>query len=459
MNPSLHPIDIAIILLYGTAVLALGLFKNRKKAGNSHYLLAGRRITLIPFTASVVATWYGGILGVGEFTYLHGISNWVVLGLPYYIFALIFALFLAEKIREDHFATIPDRLRQYYGETAGLIGAGLITILTTPAPYILSCALLLTYLFDISLFPALLLATGISLIYVYNGGFRSVVRTDVLQFGLMFTGFALLVFICFQNYGGFQALREGLPELHLTWHGGKSKQYILVWFFIALWTFVDPGFYQRCAAAESPVIAKKGILVSIGFWVVFDFLTVSAGLYSRLLLPEGSEAALALPALGLTVLPPVIKGLFFAGLLATIMSTIDSFGFISAITFGRDILWRLKRSGNEVAWVKLGLPFTAAFSLLLAWLLPSVIELWYSLGSVVIPGLLIPFLTTFWQKKPIPAVPAMMILSTALNLAWFLFWFKESKYPLDIEPFYPGLILSILWLLTAGKFPKSARLS
>jgi SSS family solute:Na+ symporter len=215
---------------------------------------------------------------------------------------------------------------------------------------------------------------------------------------------------------------------------------------------VDPGFYQRCAAAESPVIAKKGILVSIGFWVVFDFLTVSAGLYSRLLLPEGSEAALALPALGLTVLPPVIKGLFFAGLLATIMSTIDSFGFISAITFGRDILWRLKKSGNEVAWVKLGLPFTAAFSLLLAWLLPSVIELWYSLGSVVIPGLLIPFLTTFWQKKPIPAVPAMMIFSTALNLAWFLFWFKESKYPLDIEPFYPGLILSILWLLTAGKF-------
>jgi SSS family solute:Na+ symporter len=129
------------------------------------------------------------------------------------------------------------------------------------------------------------------------------------------------------------------------------------------------------------------------------------------------------------------------------------------MTFGRDIVWRMKRSGNEVAWVKLGLPFIAAFSLLFAWLLPSVIELWYSLGSVVIPGLLIPFLTTFWQKKLIPAVPAMMILSTALSFAWFLFWFKENKYPLGIEPFYPGFILSILWLLIPGKnSPKSGEL-
>ncbi|MEE2876454.1 MAG: sodium:solute symporter family protein, partial [Candidatus Neomarinimicrobiota bacterium] len=369
MNGQLHSVDVGIILVYASGLLALGLYRTNQKQNYTDYLLASRRLTLVPFTASLVATWYGGILGVGEFTYLYGISNWVVLGLPYYIFALLFAFFIAGRIRDENFTTIPDRLSHYYGEGAGAIGAGLVAILTTPAPYMLSCALLITFLFNISLLPAILITTVVSLIYIYNGGFRSVIRTDIFQFFLMFIGFSLLVITCFREVGGFHVMKQGLPELHLTWHGGNTTQYILVWFFIALWTFIDPGFYQRCAAAKSPSVAKRGILVSIGFWAIFDFLTLSAGLYSRLLLPEGPEAVLALPSLGLMVLPPITKGLFFTGLLATIMSTIDSFGFISGITIGRDILWRMGKQRDEVAATKIGLLITAVISLLLAWLL------------------------------------------------------------------------------------------
>lgn len=445
MSDELHAVDIAVILLYAGGLLALGLFGARRNQDHTDYLLASRRLTLLPFTASLVATWYGGILGVGEFTYRYGISNWIILGLPYYIFALLFALFIAGRIRHDNFATIPDRLRHHYGETAGVIGAGLVAVLTTPAPYVLSCALLITSIFEIALLPAILLATAVSLVYVYNGGFRSVVRTDILQFMLMFVGFALLVFTCFREVGGLQAMKAGLPPLHLAWHGGNTTQVILVWFFIALWTFVDPGFYQRCAAAESPTVAKRGILTSIGFWVIFDFLTLSAGLYSRLLLPEGSEAAVALPALGLAVLPPIAKGLFFAGLLATIMSTIDSFGFISGITIGRDILWRMGRLKDEVTATKIGLLLMAVMSLLLAWLVPSVVKLWYSLGSVVIPGLLIPFLATFWLKRPLTGVPVMMLLATAVSFSWLVLGLPDGRYPLGLEPFYPGFMVSMVW--------------
>ena len=64
-----------------------------------------------------------------------------------------------------------------------------------------------------------------------------------------------------------------------------SWQMILVWFFIASWTFVDPGFYQRSAAARDPATARRGILISIGLWFVFDLLTTTAGLYAFLHLP------------------------------------------------------------------------------------------------------------------------------------------------------------------------------
>ena len=67
----LHPLDLGIILLYIGGLLYLGLRARHSRSIRAEsYLLGGRRLTLIPFVATLVSTWYGGILGVGEFTYL-----------------------------------------------------------------------------------------------------------------------------------------------------------------------------------------------------------------------------------------------------------------------------------------------------------------------------------------------------------------------------------------------------
>ncbi len=447
MTETLQSIDLFIILLYVVGILIAGLIQRNSKKGESEYLLAGRRLTIIPFTASLVATWYGGILGIGEFTYQYGISNWVVMGLPYYIFASIFAFLFAKKIRQENLFTIPERLRYHYGEGAGYIGAGLVAILSTPAPYILSCAFLVSFLFNITMLSATLISTGISFVYVHFGGFRAVVRTDLIQCVLMYAAFTILVFTCVKNFGGFQEMKMGLPSLHLSWHGGNSFQYMAVWFFVALWTFIDPNFYHRCIAAKSASIAKRGIFISIGFWALFDFLTISAGLYSRLLVPELSVKALSLPMLGLNILPTVAKGIFFAGLLATIMSTIDSLGLISGITIGRDILWRTGKIKSQEKATKVGIIITTLLSLSLLWIFPSIVKIWYSLGSVIIPGLLIPFVATFWIKQPIHNMTAIMLFSTFASLIWFIIGQLTNEYPLGLEPLYPGLAVSLAWLI------------
>ena len=61
-------------------------------------------------------------------------------------------------------------------------------------------------------------------------------------------------------------------------------QFILVWFFIALWTLVDPAFHQRATSAASPEIGKKGILASILFWFLFDMLSIGTAMYALALL-------------------------------------------------------------------------------------------------------------------------------------------------------------------------------
>jgi len=214
-----------------------------------------------------------------------------------------------------------------------------------------------------------------------------------------------------------------------------------------MWTFIDPGFYQRCAAAKSPKVAQKGILISVIFLFVFDSLTLTTGLYAKVLL-TGEQGLFAFPALGQALLPPLFYGLFITGLLATIMSTIDSLGFISAFTFGRDIVDRIKNNNqidNSTSLIRLGLIIMAIIAIILAYSFPSVVKLWYMLGSILVPGLLIPFLLSFtklnlknWQGL------ILLITPVIISILWFILNNTISNFSLKIEPFYPGIFSSIL---------------
>ncbi len=447
----MHWLDLSVLILYVGLLIGFGFYRTKQSGKDpEEFLLAGRKLSLPGFVVTLVATWYGGILGIGENTYSYGIQTWFIFGLPYYIFAILFAFLIAGRINETKFISIPDQFHGRFGKTAGVVSALYILFLASPAPYILSIGILLQFTTGLSFGLSLLMATGLSLSYIWIGGFKAVVRTDGLQFGFMFVGFLLLLIFSMKSSGPISELV--LPVSHLNITGGASIQYIVVWFFIALWTFVDPGFYQRCAAAKSPQTAKKGILISIGFWFIFDMLTLSTGLYAKALLTAG-DPLFAYPRLGAMVLPPLAYGIFITGLLATIMSTIDSLGLISAITFGRDILWRiqsptstdkLKWNNESTIFVRKGLIITAFIALILAFSIPSVVKLWYGLGSILVPGLVLPFLISFKNNRPKENILLMMVSPVLVSIFWILLGKLLNGYPFGLEPFYPGILTSVL---------------
>src|SRR5690349_1935243 len=125
--------DYAVIALYFIAVLVIGFRTKSDDKSNIDYLVAGRTLTLPAFVATLVATFYGGILGVGEFTYRFGISSWFLNAFPYYFFIALFALFLAKRIRKSQLYTIPDKLELIYGRKVSILGAIFIFFLVTPA--------------------------------------------------------------------------------------------------------------------------------------------------------------------------------------------------------------------------------------------------------------------------------------------------------------------------------------
>lgn len=468
MTISFAPGDYAVVLLYFCAVLWVGFRMSRGSSETAEFLLAGRSLTTPVFVMTLVSTWYGGILGVGEFSYRYGISNWVIQGAPYYVFAALFAFLLAKKVRATNFVSIPDKLQDAYGRPTALLGAFLTFLLMTPAPYMLMIAVMLQLVTGWSLLLCLLLGTLATTVYLYVGGFRSDVNTDILEFFLMFLGIAVILPFSYRMFGGFDFIVKNVPPDHLTWNGGNSIQFVIVWFFIALWTLVDPSFHQRCYAAKTPEVAQKGILYSIIFWVIFDAMTATAGLYARAAIPNLAQPVLAYPMLAEKVLPPVAKGFFYVGMLATIMSTLNTLAFVSATTLGRDMVWRIRRRLSDVGhgaagpeeaqWTKVGLILSGVLSIALALAIPSVIKLWYTVGTVIIPGLLVPLVTAYFRRltvRPGFALASMaagwMTSTIWLVIGWTQQMGDSSVYPFGIEPMYPGLAVSVLlWLAGIG---------
>src|SRR6056297_3134892 len=276
--------DIAVIIGYIGIVLFIGFYIARKKdkhTSTEEFILAGRKVTLPLFVGTLVATWYGNILGIGEIIYDGGIVAWISFGLPYYFAASLFGIFIAKKIRTANTTTIPEQISNHYGNKAGFISSIIILLITIPAAYILMLGVILQMFISISLVNAVILGAVISLAYLFTGGFNADVLTNSAQFVVMYLGFGALLFFSIENLGSIPFMMDSLPDKHLTILGGNTWQYVLTWYIIAFQTFVDPSFHQRCAAAKTPKTAQRGIFISIMFWMVFDFLTLFTGLYAK----------------------------------------------------------------------------------------------------------------------------------------------------------------------------------
>jgi len=447
-------IDWIILTAYMIFLMIIAFRLSRvKKADDESYLLDGRRLTLPSFVATTVSTWYGGILGVGEYTYKHGVSNWIVFGVPYYLAALIFALFIAERARRSKLLSIPDQLEQAYGGKAAVCGALYVFVMTVPAVYVLIMGILIQLMLGWSLVIGVTVATIISTGYVLIGGFRSVIKTDYLQFSLMFLAFILMVSILFMQQGGLSFLKASLPDTHFDWRGGATAGYVFSWYFIALSALVEPAFYQRCYAARTPQIAKRGLLISILFWMLFDFLTTSTGMYARAVLGEGIRGVDAFPLLADHVLPMGIKGLFIVGLLTTIMSTVDSYSFLAASTLGRDVLWRIRSIQMRIGQVGItrwGLVASGVLAIGIALATESVVDIWHRLGSLGTPGLLLPLALSFNSRlryRPRWVMTNMIVVPIVVG-AWFIMrsHLNPDPFPWSIQPIFPGLALSLLLL-------------
>lgn len=430
-----------LILIFTIALVFINEWRHKDEDTISDILLMGRRLTLLPFIATLVATWYGGIFGTAQIAFESGIYNFITQGVFWYATYFLFAKFLLPRIKSDEATTLPELVGKMIGPKSQKISAIFNILNLVPIAYAISLGLIVQLLFDFSFPISVFIGVTIVSLYSAGGGLRSVVISDCVQFLVMFSSVVILLLYCLLSFG---TKPFALLEPH---YFSPLAQYslteVMVWGFIALSTLVDPNFYQRSFAALNEKTARIGIYFSILIWFIFDLSLTFGAMYAKALLPL-AESKYGYFEFAFKILPPGMKGFFLAGVVATIMSTLDSYLFLSSSTIVYDLFPKLR--DKKFSYL-LSFIAVASFSIILALSFDGNIKaVWKTMGSLSSAALLLPLTMNIFIKNKMKDNYFVLTcsISAIVVIIWRLGGLKE-QYQLD--ELYPGMIISGIFCL------------
>lgn len=208
MNVSISAVDLWIIAAYLVGTVAFGLWVGRKQEGAADYFLGDRDLPWWAVLFSIVATETSTVtfLSIPGTSYNPNGGNFTFLQLAFgYVIGrfLIVRLFLPEYFR-GQFLTAYEVLNRRFGgalqQTASLLFIITRTLADGLRLYLGAIVLQAVSGLDMALCIVLLGATTI--VYTFFGGMKSVVWTDVIQFGIYMLGAAIAVYLLITGIDG-----------------------------------------------------------------------------------------------------------------------------------------------------------------------------------------------------------------------------------------------------------------
>ena len=404
-------IDLTIIVVYIIGMLGLGYYLYRKAPSLEEYLIAGRSMTTPILVCTLASTYYGldVLFGTSELGYTDGVVayfGYSQLSLAIYIFA---AFALAKRLRQAEFTSLPEILERHYGRWAGLFGAIASIFYSLPALGLFALGRISQVVFGIDAMLGALLLGLIALGYTLLGGLWAVAITDTVQFVLMCLTLAIALPLLMSQVGGFDAVAEIAPDGYFDWFGGIPVWLLIAYAATGISILVDPGFYQRIFAAKDYKKARNAMLISLLVWSAYDWLVTAGGMMaaagvSQGLLPADIHSNDALLTAVTLALPVGLVGIFLAGVLATGMSTIDSYTLVAGANISYDIYRPFAKPDATdkqlVRATKLGVVLAWTLGYILAFLFDKLLALWVFTATALTSTVLIPiFAGLYWKGR------------------------------------------------------------
>lgn len=397
-------LDLVIAGSYVVGILVLGYVVSFSIHGFRDYFVAGGRMTAPLLVCTLVSTYYGldVLLGGSEVGYVDGIVGWFWYARPYYVAILLTALLLARRLRQRDFLTLPDVAAATYGQGTRSVVAVASFFYSLPLIALMGIGVLLDIVLGIPFAWGVILGALVSLIYTLMGGLLADAFTDTVQFTLMCVTLGIAAVFSMETLGGVDALKEALPVTHFDPRGTYPLPVLVVFSTAALSVFVEPAIYQRIFAAES----RKAVLVALGIgivlWGAYDWVTTLLGMAARAAAVD-AEASYALLTLVVDQLPSGLTGLFVAGVVATGMSTVDSYLLIAGGNLSYDLYRPLVNpSIPDAALLRLtrwAIVFACVVSVAFALFFTSIVSAWVFMATMLVGTAFVPVVVALFSRR------------------------------------------------------------
>ncbi|MCM3332441.1 sodium:solute symporter [Kocuria palustris] len=442
--------NVAIIVAYLVAMVAIGLVAARRARSAEDYRVAGRRLGPVFYTGTMAAVVLGGASTVGGIALGHtyGLSGmWLVVAIAVGILAL--SLFFAGRIASLKIYTVSEMLALRFGAGIASRVSSIVMLAYTVMLAVTSTsayASIFTVLFPMGRTSAILLGSLVVIAYSCLGGMWSITLTDMMQFVFMTIGiFAILLPFSLSAAGGWSGLGERLDATYFSLDGMGFQSIVTMFVVYGFGMLIGQDIWQRVLTARSPQTARWGGVLSAVYIGIFGVAGAVIGMAAAVVMPSLEVPDDAFARMAVEHVPAGLGGIVLSAGVAAMMSTASG-ALIAAATVARvDVLPMLKGavsstdggeeevSGDRRYMIVLGVAVTI-FSVLV----PDVVTALTIAYDLLVGGLLVAILggLTWRRGNAVGAASSMVAGAIAVVIGMIAFGVMANA------PIYIGLAVS-----------------
>ncbi len=400
-------LQLAIIAAYLVVVIVIGVLSRGRAKEVDDFLVAGRRGSPLLITGSLLATIVGGsaTIGMAGLGFARGLTGawWLLVGS---IGLVVSGIFFAGKVRGFGLYTLPEMVEKQYDSRVGLAASFLIVIawVGVLAAQIIASGKILGILGVAA--PALwmVIFTVAFVVYAVLGGQQAIIRTDVVQIGIVLVGIFTCLALVLSRLGGWAGLVSSLPPERFAFPvssqfgGGDLASFLLL---VGLTYLVGPDIYSRLFCARDTGTARVSVFWTALIIVPVAFAITVIGMGASALFPQISSPEQAFPVVVTGVLPPFVGGIVLAALLGAVMSSADTILFSASTILAVDIIGRFRPLTQErtLFYSRWMIVVLGVVALLLALVLRGVISALLFAYTVYTAGLIVPVIAGFYRER------------------------------------------------------------